>query len=240
MSNNHPSEGPAMHQQVEIEPTAREKANACLQAIFLAAPELLEVPLYPVSAEALTGTDQAANVAYACTHRDMDVVLRPFVAWRGRGVGLLFSLQAIEADEQNLLAIMAHELSHAVRDGFASPREETPVPMADVFGLHGAAVSMFTRTPAPVDEVYRTTMKAIHHDAKWIRTVLHFRHRLVWRADCFMGVHEMADIPLGRIHSYFLRNGEYERMHFMTLHQVAEHPVSDHLAEMVREALANA
>lgn len=177
------------------------------------APEFKTTPLYLVP---ISATDFASGMSgtTACTSPTMDMLLRPFVQWKGRGVAVLFD-RAVFDDPSEYLATILHEVGHALVGDF-------------IGGIDGPIPSIFERhqpllLKMVVDDLReRPTMPeepvGDSHGPPWLRTALHLRHRASWLADwnCSVGsvsgyAADSFTIRPYDLHRVLLATNEYER-----------------------------
>jgi hypothetical protein len=196
----------------------------------------LACPLYVVNATSLTGSlSPSAGTAYAATQADLDLTVRDFVDWRGRGIAVVVSLPAIMAEEVDLLGILVHELAHAIRGDFLghiSLRES--IDPVDVTGRLVACYRLFTRTERnEVDDIYATRLSRIDHDALWGRIALEIRHRLVWRFGLLMAVAGIAapTTTAHQCHCLLLETKEYDVCANMSLQEIIHRPLPEGFQE---------
>jgi hypothetical protein len=153
--------------------------NEAILLVMGVAPELFEgqCPLYLLSAADLGRPIPETCSAY-CQRTAADVVLRDYLIaanqWAGHGVGIVFDLTKIEATttdlRQTFLAVLIHEVGHAVLIRPVAPRLDIEPP-AEVRRLQESIYRTFATAPKKhgIDEA---------HDDKFVRVLSH----LWWRA----------------------------------------------------------
>lgn len=193
----------------------------------LIAPEIGETPLYVVS---LQDTDLGGNLgeSSACTGVNLDLMLKRFVAWRGRGPAILFDQSAFTfADD--FLGVVIHELAHILADDYLGKIKGDPQ-AESFFAEHSKALLCMAVSPVrqPMTSPVIDT-----HGIRWLRAALHARHRAAWSADCSVGVTQVVgytadDFKIIKplyLHAALLASNEYVRCASMTFAQFLELPL---------------
>lgn len=141
--------------------------------------DLAGLPLYIVPQSAIRGAFGDAEAAYGYTLNWLDLILQDQLgsAWRGRGPCIVANDMAMRQDlgddiEATFLATVLHELAHVFeRDMRFDPAPDTSPARMQFEGLR---LAQAMSEPVPETEHART----IHqHDLRFIRVLLHLRHR---------------------------------------------------------------
>jgi hypothetical protein len=158
--------------------------DEAIRMIRVAVPELQEENLYLCDAAKLTGNDTPSKTIYGCTSLENDLVVMPYVAWKGRGAAVTYSRSAIEADvfeERNVrlrfLSLVVHEFGHVIREGYLSMiRICRDIDESRISLCREADVFLIQREANENDGYKSVTLR--HHDSSWVRTCAHLKHRI--------------------------------------------------------------
>jgi hypothetical protein len=141
--------------------------------------DLAGLPLYLVPQSAIRGAFGDAEETYGYTLNWLDLILQDQLgsAWRGRGPCIVANDIAMRQDlgndiESTFLATVLHELAHVFeRDMRYGPAlDASPARMQ----FEGLRLAQIISEPVPESDHART----IHqHDLRFIRALLHLRHR---------------------------------------------------------------
>lgn len=174
----------------------RELEEESLAMIRIAAPfEFDRANLYLCDTGRMSGTDAACKTMYGMTGPDYDALVEPFVEWRGRGHAVIFSRRAIEEDGRGepgavrmlLLSLLVHEWSHVLREGYPAALKKPRQMLVDadmVSFARSSVIDDIKREKRGAPAANRRVAKGIadlelrHHDAAWVRTCCHVKHRI--------------------------------------------------------------
>jgi hypothetical protein len=141
--------------------------------------DLAGLPLYVVAQSAIRETFGEARATYGYTLSRLDLILRDQIgpAWQGRGPCIVVSDLALAEDfgdfvPTNFLATALHELAHVFERGMTFAEEPELSTARLIFD--GLVVARAMDEPVPNTE---RPQRFLQHDDRFLRAVLHMRHR---------------------------------------------------------------
>jgi hypothetical protein len=142
-------------------------------------PDLADVPLYVVSAHRLIEEAKVGGL----TAMNLDMAVRPFVDWKGRGVAVLYKMVATtilshkyDITEQDALhSVVLHEVAHAIEGAFRESQQEESKALADE-AAEAARCTLAQGIDAhPTD--WHVANYLVSHGVRFLRVLAHLRYR---------------------------------------------------------------
>jgi hypothetical protein len=142
-------------------------------------PDLANVPLYVVSANKLSEEAKVGGL----TAMNLDLAVRPYVQWQGRGVAIVYKMLAAtilsakyDITEQDALqSIVLHEVAHAIEGAFFEHRQEEDKALADEAAEAARCILAQGIDILPPD--WHVANYLVSHGVRFLRVLAHLRYR---------------------------------------------------------------
>ncbi len=169
------------------------------RAVRVVAAELKDLPIYIVGSHHLTGTEELSEAWGAIAHPELDLIVKPFVQWRGRGFCTVFSPANIEAKGPDVLTALVgtviHELGHFFADDHLG-RLDAPGACASKFLLQYVRAGFGNGVKAVETEKRRAREDYLaSHGLRFLRVLGHLKARLEKRCGIIISLQELYSYP---------------------------------------------
>ena len=188
-----------------------ELESESLAMIRAAAPELTAENLYLCDTAAMTGSAAPSRQIYAFTSDQNDLVVKPYVRWKGRGIAISYCRAALAEDAiddrnipQLFHPLMIHEICHALSRGILAKINEPHQPEPRLISVQReASIDLATRERNENDGYADVFLQ--HHNAAFIRTICHIKKRIETRCNKLFALSMIHNKNHGPHASFFLR-----------------------------------